>query len=63
MHEKLWTIRDVCEYLGIHRSHLHALICKGRVPQPMRVSPRNPRWPESIILEWIKQQQARKGGV
>jgi predicted DNA-binding transcriptional regulator AlpA len=44
---------DAARLLGISRSQFFKLPSSGRVPMPVYLTPRCPRWRKSELLNWL----------
>jgi predicted DNA-binding transcriptional regulator AlpA len=49
------------EYCGYSLSHWRALVHKGRVPQPIRISDRKLGWRLSTLNEWLRALEIEQG--
>ena len=54
--ERALRIRDVCDQVGISRTHLYRLVARGLFPAPIRLSERVSVWRESEINGWLHQK-------
>lgn len=54
--EKALRIRDVCNRVGISRTHLYRLVSRGLFPAPIRLSERVSVWRESEVNGWLHQK-------
>ena len=50
---RLIGIKELVEMLGISESTLTRMIKEGRIPKPLYIAPRCPRWWLSDILKWL----------
>ena len=53
MGEKLLSVQNVSEMLGVSPRHIRRLNDAGRMPAPVRLG-KSVRWPESALTEWVK---------
>ena len=51
--ERAIRIRDVCNRIGISRTHLYRMIAKGTFPCPTHISERISVWREADIDHWL----------
>ena len=51
--EKLLTLREVEDRLGLKRTAVYAGVKRGEIPAPRRIGPKASRWLESEINEYI----------
>ena len=65
MDEKLLKIDEVMARVGIGRSTIFLWVRDGSFPAPIYLSPRQTRWTNSSINEWIEERIriSREGGV
>ena len=54
--ERALRIRDVCNRVGVSRTHLYRLVARGIFPAPIRLSERVSVWRESEINGWLHQK-------
>lgn len=52
----LMRIRDVCAYLAIGPSHLHAMRARGHFPAPCMVGGA-PRWRRADVDAWLASRR------
>ena len=57
MAEKHFRRPAVEELTGLSRSTLYAMMERGDLPRPVKLSTRIVAWPESRITEWLAQRQ------
>lgn len=50
----LLTASETARLLGVSRSKFWELASRGRIPLPIRFSPRCPRWPRDELERWIR---------
>lgn len=54
---ELLNTLEVCDFLGVNRSHLHVLRREDPTfPKPHYMSERRPRWFKSDLVEWIRSK-------
>jgi len=51
---RLWTVQDVAEYLGVPVGTLYYWRCKGYGPKGKRVG-RYLRYEEAVVRQWFAQ--------
>ena len=51
---RLWTVQDVAEYLGVPVGTLYDWRCKGHGPKGKRVG-RYLRYEEDVVRQWFAQ--------
>ena len=56
MEERLWTAKDVQEYLGIGASTMYALLARGELLKPMKVGPIANRWDPEAFRQWVRER-------
>lgn len=54
---ELLTAVEAMTYLGLSRTKFYEMLRAGELPSPVRLSPRNPRWPRDDLLEWVKSRR------
>ena len=54
--ERLVTVKDLTETVGVSRQTIETMIKDGRLPKPMQIG-RNLRWHESEIMDWLENQK------
>jgi excisionase family DNA binding protein len=52
--DRLWSIDDVATYLNVSRRGVERLKSAGRLPQPIVVIGRLPRWQSEDIRRWAE---------
>ncbi|MGH3568650.1 MAG: helix-turn-helix transcriptional regulator [Pseudonocardia sp.] len=52
--ERLWTVQDVAEYLGVPVGTLYDWRCKGYGPKGKRVG-RYLRYKEDVVRQWFSE--------
>ena len=58
----LLSLNRLQEYVGFGRSHLYALISKGKFPPPVKIG-RSSRWPLQEVDDWIHSQIAARDNM
>ena len=61
--ERLLTRKEVMEVLRMSSSTLYNAIKDGRVPPPIEITPRAPRWPASALQAMIDAAKREAGYV
>lgn len=54
--DRVLTKRQIAEWLGIDDSQVMKLVKVGKLPQPMFISPRHPRWLESAVYAALQDR-------
>ena len=54
---ELLTVKDVCKLLRLSRTRLYAHIAAGRLPKPLYLAPRTPRWRRAAIERWLAERE------
>ena len=54
---ELLTVKDVCGILKLSRSRLYAHVESGRIPKPLYIAPKVPRWRRDAIERWIAERE------
>ena len=49
----LWTREDIAEYLQVSTKQVDLM--RHRMPQPLMIGRRLPRWQAGDIMEWVRQ--------
>jgi prophage regulatory protein len=57
---KLIKISDVTSNLGLSKSHMYALIQRGKFPKPIKLSERSSAWLESEVNDWIESRISQR---
>lgn len=57
--ERMLTVDQVAERLGVHRRTIERMVAEGTLPPPLRLSQRILRWEESAVTKWLQAQRAR----
>jgi excisionase family DNA binding protein len=57
----LWSVAEVCQYLGLGRTHVMELTYAGKLPS-VRIGRRR-LYPAAKIMEWIDSLQADRVAV
>lgn len=55
MTEKLWTLQELSEYLGLEASTLHIWRHQGRGPESLKIGGRI-RYRDSVVSAWVSAQ-------
>jgi excisionase family DNA binding protein len=55
----LLNIDEVCALVTKKRSTIYALVKEGQFPEPMKLGSSS-RWPKREVLQWIREQAARR---
>lgn len=50
--DKIIRLRDLPSYVGLARTQIDTLICRGLFPRPIRLSTRAKGWLASDIAKW-----------
>ena len=58
--QELLTVSEVGELLKLSRSRVYAHVAAGRIPKPIHIAPRTPRWRREEIESWIERLAARE---
>lgn len=58
MEERMWTIQDVAEYLGVGKSTVYYLIRKKGLPVTI-ISYRVYRFQKSEIDQWLRERKVK----
>ena len=58
--DRLWTIGEAAQFLGLQKSSMYHLISQGRVPV-IRISSRCVRFSRRALLEWVKEHSSGGG--
>jgi excisionase family DNA binding protein len=53
--DRLWSIDDLAAYLNVSRRAVERLKSAGRLPRPVVIGRRCPRWSPEAIREWIER--------
>ena len=56
----LLNIKQVCARLGIGRSAIYTGMAAGRIPRPIHVAPKAPRWRADEIDAYIERLSAAR---
>ncbi|MFF9334526.1 helix-turn-helix transcriptional regulator [Streptomyces albogriseolus] len=59
--ERLWTVADVAQRLGVSEATVRSYRWRGTLPEPRYVG-RTPVWEPGAIEEWIKRRPGRGAG-
>ncbi len=59
--EMLLTRRQVEEKCGISTSSIYRLLAAKQFPEPIRISARGIRWPESELQRWLESRPRGTG--
>lgn len=51
--DRLLPLQEVERLTGLRSSAIYLRVQRGEFPQPLRISSRCSRWPESEVLAWI----------
>ena len=54
---ELLRLMDVCRLLKLSRSRLYAHVEAGRIPKPIHIAPRAPRWRRDVIESWLAERE------
>jgi len=52
--ERLWTIKDVAQMLGVTTRTVGRYVIDGKIPKPLRIGGAI-RWQQATIEQWIKK--------
>jgi predicted DNA-binding transcriptional regulator AlpA len=55
---RAWTIEDIAEYAGLHRTKAYALMRTAGAPAPLRLG-RSRRWNGLQILAWLHREEGQ----
>ena len=55
---ELLTVKEVCALLKLSRARVYAHVAGGRIPKPIHIAPRCPRWRRDVIERWIAEREA-----
>ena len=61
--DRLMTVKELGELLGLDRVTIYRLRKEGRFPRPLQLGPRTIRWRQSQIQEWIANPPEIEGGT
>ena len=59
--DRLLRRREVEARTGISRTTIYRLMREGKFPEPLKVSVKAVRWPESEIEDWMAKNPRAKG--
>ena len=59
--DRLLTIKQIEDQIGISRSTIYRRMQEGRFPKPKRIGPRATRWSESEIKVWLDGLKSSDG--
>ena len=59
MEEPLMTVADLLAYLRVGRSKFYLMLSEGKLPQPIRIGSRSPRWDPEEIRAWFRHGNER----
>lgn len=59
--ERAIRIGEVCNRVGVSRTHLYRLISKGQFPSPFHLSERISVWRESEVECWLAEKFDQAG--
>ena len=54
--DRLLSIKEVLEMVGVSKSTLYKMIAEDRFPRPVRIRLRGARWWQSEITEWVNSR-------
>ena len=54
---ELLTVKEVCATLKLSRARVYAHVAAGRIPKPIHIAPRCPRWRSDVIENWIAERE------
>ena len=54
---ELLTVKDMCQLLRLSRARLYAHIAADRLPRPLYLAPRTPRWRRAAIERWLADRE------
>ena len=57
MPTELLTIKEVCAALKLSRARVYAHVNAGRIPKPIHIAPRCPRWRREAIEDWLAERE------
>lgn len=57
--DRLLTMREVEQAVGLSRSAIYDRIAAGRFPQPVKIGSKSSRWVSSDIQSWIDRLPRR----
>ena len=61
--DRLLTMREVEQAVGLSRSAIYDRIAAGRFPQPVKIGAKSSRWVSSDIQSWIDSLPRRGDGT
>ena len=47
---------DVRALVGVSKSTLHRMVCRGEFPRPIKLSPKRVGWRRSTVEAWLKSR-------
>ncbi len=59
MAEKLMGYSELCPMLNRNYRTLHRWVKEGKFPEPIKMGNRTLGWRESVIAEWLEQQETQ----
>ena len=54
---ELLTVKQLCGLLKLSRARVYAHVSSGRIPKPIHIAPRCPRWRRDVIEEWLAERE------
>ena len=54
---ELLTVKEVCAALKLSRARVYAHVNAGRIPRPIYLAPRCPRWRREAIENWLAERE------
>ena len=54
---ELLTVKDVCKLLRLSRARVYAHVNAGRIPRPIHIAPRCPRWRRAALERWLAERE------
>ncbi|MFP3433582.1 AlpA family transcriptional regulator [Paraburkholderia sp. SIMBA_061] len=59
---RLYRLPDVCEFTGLRKSSIYAMIKDGSFPAPVRIGLRAVAWRQEDIGRWIEARRTIEAG-
>jgi excisionase family DNA binding protein len=57
---QLLDTRELAKLLGVSRRTIVNLRARGRLPAPVMLTPRLPRWPLEAVERWIRESGSQR---
>lgn len=58
----VWSVRKVCETLGVHRATIQRMETRGEFPARRQLSPGRVGWPAREIAKWLASRPTNRSG-